>query len=91
MVGHWRFSGFVNHLKSEAAREQTVLFADGAFTSEAETLAQPEHGFEAFDGPASRMKGLEAADLRHVLLDAEMLALNALLQMFRDRMDRVLR
>ena len=44
------------------------------------SLAQPQHGFEALDRTPRRVEGLEAADPRHGLLDPEVIALDALLQ-----------
>jgi len=76
-------------LKSEEAREQVVLIIDSPIASEAEALLQPEHRLETRDGSPRRVEGLEAADLRHVLLHAEMVTLNALLEMFGDIMNRI--
>ena len=75
---------FVNRLKSEADPEQLVLFTDGPYAGKAKALAQLEHGLKALDGAPGRVEGLKAADPGHVLLDPEVVALNALLQMFGD-------
>ena len=56
--------------------------------AEAEALAQPQHGFEALDGPPRRVEGPEAADPRHVLLHPEVVALDALLQVLGHVVDR---
>lgn len=42
----------------------------------------PSQGRYSRDGSPRRVKGLETADLRHVLLHPEMVALNPLLEMF---------
>ncbi len=74
-------SRFVNLLKSKEAREQVVLIVDGPVAGKAEALLQPKHGFEPRDRSTRRPERSEAADLRHVLLHAKMVALNALLEM----------
>src|SRR5829696_5517784 len=81
-------SHFVNLWETEAEREQSVLLADGPRAGKAETLAQPQHGLEALDGPPGRVEGLEAAHPRHGPLDPEVVALDPLLEMFGDVMDR---
>ena len=55
---------------------------------ETEALPQPEHGLEAADRASRCMEGAEAADPGHVLLDPEVVALDALLQMFGDVVER---
>ena len=82
------FSRFVNLLKPEEAREQIILIVDGPVAGKAEALAQPQHRFEPGDRPARRFEGLETADLGHVLLHSEVIALDALLEMFGDIMYR---
>ena len=54
----------------------------------AEALAQPQHGFEALDRTPRRVEGLEAANPRHGPLDPEVVALDPLLQVLGDGMDR---
>ena len=76
-----RSSRFVNFLKSEEARKQVVLIVDGAVAGKAKTLLQPEHRFETRNRSTRRTERSEAADLRHVLLHTEMVALDALLEM----------
>src|SRR3982751_492053 len=81
-------SHFVNLWKTETDCEQSVLLAHRPAAGKAETLTQPQHGFEALDGTPGRVKGLEAADPRHGPLDPEVIALDPLLQVFGDVMDR---
>lgn len=57
---------------------------DGAIAGEAETLPQPEHGFESGDCAPHRFEGLEAAGFGHVLLYPEMIAFDPLLEMLGD-------
>src|SRR3954451_16196406 len=71
---------FVNLWKTEAEREQPVLLAHRPAAGKAEALAQPQHGFEALDGPPGRVEGLEAAHPRHGPLDPEVVALDPLLE-----------
>lgn len=78
---------FVNFLKSEEVCEQIVLVVDGPIADEAEALSLPQHRLEAGDCSLCRFEGLEAADLRHVFLHAELVALDALLKMFGDIVD----
>ena len=68
-------------MKSEADREQVVLLAHRPRAGKVEALAQPQHGFEALDGPPGRVEGLEAANPRHGPLHLEVIALDALLEM----------
>src|SRR3954470_8220734 len=79
---------FVNLWETEAEREQLVLLADGPRARKAEALAQPQHGFKALNGAPGRVEGLEAAHPRHRSLDPEVIALNPLLQVFRDVVHR---
>ena len=79
---------FVNLRKTEAEREQLVLLAHGPRAGKAEALAQPQHRLEALDGPPGRVEGLEAAHPRHGPLDPEVIALNPLLQVLGDVVDR---
>src|SRR4051794_33579984 len=79
---------FVNLWETEAEREQLVLLADGPRARKAEALAQPQHGFKALNGAPGRVEGLEAAHPRHRSLDPEVIALDPLLQVFRDVMRR---
>ncbi len=81
-------SCFVRLGKPKADPEQLVLLTDRPYTGKAEALAQPEHGLEALDGVSSRMEGAKASDPRHVLLDPEVVALDALLQVLSDVVDR---
>ena len=69
----------VNLLKSEESRDQIILIVDGPATGETETLSQPQRRLEAGNRSARRSEGLKAADLRHVLLHSEMVALDPLL------------
>ena len=73
-----RFS-FVNLQETETDREQPVLLAHRPGTRKAEPFAQPQHGLEALDRAPGCVKGLKAADPRHVLLDPEVVALDPLL------------
>ncbi len=68
----------VNLLKSEEPREQIILIVDGSIHGEAETLPQPQQHVEAGNRSSRRFQGLKAADLRHVLLHSEMVALDPL-------------
>jgi len=76
-------------LKSEEAGKQIVLILDGPVAGKAEALPQPQHRSEARDRPPRRLEGLKAAYLWHVLLYAEMVALDALLEMLGDIVDRM--
>jgi hypothetical protein len=84
-------SRFVNLRKSETDRQQLVLLAYRPGAREIKALAQPQHGFEPPDRASCRAEGLKAADPRHVLLDPEMVALDPLLQVLGDIVDRILR
>jgi hypothetical protein len=84
-------SRFVNLWKSETEREQLVLLAYRPGTHEGESFAQPQHSFEPPDFPSCRAERLKAAYPRHVLLDPEVVALDPLLQMLGDIVDRTLR
>ena len=64
-----------------------VLLTDGSRSDEAEGLAELQHGFGALDGAPCGVGELKATDLGHVLLDPETVALNFLLQVFRDIVD----
>src|SRR3954470_24734979 len=79
---------FINLWKTEAEREQSVLLTHRPAAGKAEALAQPQHGFEALDGPSRCVEGLEAAHPRHGPLDPEVIALDPLLEMFGDVMHR---
>ena len=76
-------SSFVNLLESEADPEQPVLLADSPGAGKAETLAQQEHGFENLDRAVHYVERAEASDPGHVLLDSQLIALDALLCIFR--------
>lgn len=76
-------------MQAEETREQIVLIVDGPIADKAEAFPEPEHHFESGNGSTCRVEGLEAADLGHVFLHPKMVALNALLQMLGDIMDRV--
>src|SRR3954452_4596916 len=79
---------FINLRETEAEREQPVLLAHRPAAGKAEPLAQPQHRFEALNGPSRRVEGLEAAHPRHGPLDPEVIALDPLLQMLGDVMHR---
>jgi hypothetical protein len=81
-------SRFVRLGKPKADPEQLVLLTDRPGAGKAEALAQPEHGLEALDCALGRMEGAKASDPGHVLLDPEVVALDALLQVLRDVVDR---
>src|SRR3954469_12463792 len=82
------FSHFINLWETEAERQQPVLLANRPRPGKAEALAQPQHGFKPLDGAPGRVEGLEAANPRHGPLDPEVVALDPLLEMFGDVMDR---
>ena len=84
-------SGFINLRKTETDRQQLVLFAHGPGARKPESFAQPQHGFEPPDCPSCRVEGLKAADPRHRPLDPEVIALDPLLQVLGDVMERFLR
>jgi hypothetical protein len=71
-------------MRPEESRKQVVLVVDSLIAGKAEAFPQPEHRLETRDGSPRRVEGLEAADLRHVLLHAEMVAFDALLEMIGD-------
>src|SRR3954468_14947846 len=77
-----------NLWETETEREQPVLLQHRPGAGKAEPLAQPQHGFKPLDGASGRVEGLEAADPRHGPLDPEVVALDPLLEMFGDVMDR---
>src|SRR4051812_22461976 len=79
---------FVNLRETEAEREQPVLLAHRPGARRAKTLAQPQHGFKALDRTPGCVEGLEAADPWHGPLDPEVVALDPLLQVLGDVMDR---
>src|SRR3954452_19505201 len=79
---------FVNLRETEAEREQPVLLAHRPAARKAKTLAQPQHGFKALDRTPGCVEGLEAADPRDGPLDPEVVALDPLLQVLGDVMDR---
>src|SRR3954464_3026662 len=81
-------SHFVNLWKTEAEREQPVLLAHGPRARKAEALTQPQHRLEALDRASRCMEGLEAAHPRHGPLHPKVIALNPLLEMFGDVVDR---
>src|SRR3982751_5343683 len=59
-------SHFVNLWKTEVEREQPVLLADGPRAGKTETLAQPQHGFEALDCTPGCAEGLEAGAMGNI-------------------------
>src|SRR5215203_6201598 len=81
-------SDFVNLWETEAEGEQPVLLAHRPGARKAKPLAQPQHRLEPLNGAPGRVERLEAANPRHVLLDPEMVALDPLLQMLGDGVDR---
>src|SRR5215217_3044868 len=81
-------SPFVNLWETETDCEQPVLLAHRPAAGKAEALAQPQHGFEPLDRTPRRVEGLEAADPRHGPLDPEVVALDPLLQVLGDVMER---
>ncbi len=68
-------------MKSEEARQQIILIVDGPAAGETEALSQPQHRLGSSNRSARRSEGLKAADLRHVLLHSELVALDPLLLM----------
>src|SRR5215212_1365675 len=82
-------SRFVSRRKSEADRQHPVLLAYRPGTRKPEAFTQPQHGLEPPDCPLCRMEGLKAADPRHRPFDPEVIALNALLQVLGDVMQRI--
>src|SRR3954465_1589295 len=81
-------SHFVNLWETETECEQSVLLTHRPAAGKAEALAQPQHGFEALDGAPGRVEGLQAAHPRHGPLDPEVVALDPLLQVLGDVVDR---
>src|SRR4051794_545449 len=81
-------SRFVNLWETEAEREQPVLLAHRPGARKAKALAQPQHRLEALDRALRRVKGLEAADPWHGPLDPEVVALDPLLKVLGDAMER---
>src|SRR5829696_3347608 len=81
-------SHFVNLWKTEAEREQPVLLANRPRAGKAEALAQPQHRLEALDRAPRRVESLKAAHPRHGPLDPEVIALDPLLQVLGDVVDR---
>src|SRR5215210_7265377 len=79
---------FVHLRETEAEREQAVLLAHRPGARKAEALAQPQHRLEALDRAPGCVEGLKAADPRHGPLDPEGIALDPLLQVLGDVMDR---
>src|SRR5215207_3924164 len=76
-------SHFVNLWETETDCEQSVLLTHRPAAGKAKALAQPQHGFEALDGPSRCVEGLEAAHPRHGPFDPKVIALDPLLQVFR--------
>jgi len=72
----------------EQAREQILLIIGRPIAGEAEVLLQAKHRFETRDGSTCRAESLKSADLRHVFLYPQMVALDALMQMLGDTMNR---
>src|SRR3954465_12441029 len=81
-------SHFVNLWETETDCEQSVLLTHRPAAGKAEALAQPQHGFEALDGPSRCVEGLQAAHPRHGPLDPEVVALDPLLQVLGHVVDR---
>src|SRR3954453_12082866 len=84
-------SHFVNLWETETDCEQPVLLAHRPRAGEAKPLAQPQHGLKPLDRTPRRVEGLKAADPGHVLLDPEVVALDALLQVLGHVMGRHMR
>ena len=82
---------FVNLRKTEAEREQLVLLAHRPGAYKTKALAQPQHGLEPLDRAPGRVEGLEAAHPRHGPLDPKVVALDPLLQVLGDVVDRGVR
>src|SRR3954470_24147479 len=87
-AGSAPISHFVNLRETEAEREQSVLLTHRPAAGKAEPLAQPQHGFEPLDRAPRRVEGLKAANPRHGPLDPEVIALDPLLQVFGQVVDR---
>ena len=75
-------------MKFEEAREQIVLIIDGSIAGEAEAILQSRHRFETRDRSTCHLAGLEAVDLGHVFLHPEMGALDTLLKMLGNIVNR---
>jgi hypothetical protein len=84
-------SGLSNLRETETDRHQPILLAYRPGAHKAETLPQPQHGFEPPNRPPRRVEGLKAADPRHGPLDPEVVALDPLLPVPADIMERILR
>src|SRR4051812_11913245 len=82
-------SRFMNLREAETEREQPVLLAYRPGAREIKALTQPQHGLEPPDRSSCRVEGLKAADPRHRPLDPEVVALDPLLQVFADVMQRI--
>src|SRR5579883_3005902 len=82
--GIGQYSGFINHLKSEAEREQFVLSTNGPLPSKVEAFLEPEHRLEARDRSLRRGERSETSGFRHVLLHVKVIAFNPLLQVLGD-------
>src|SRR3954447_14146687 len=81
-------SHFVNLWETETDCEQSVLLAHRPAARKAEALAQPQHRLEALDRAPGRVERPEPAHSRHGPLDPEVVALDALLQVLGDVVDR---
>src|SRR3954447_25225052 len=94
-AGRWavptQISRFVHRRQTETDRQQPVLLAYRPGTREVEALSQPQHGLEPPDRSSCRVEGLKTADPRHRPLDPKMIALDPLLQVLGDVMQRVSR
>ena len=84
-------SEFVNFLKPEDLGDEIVLTVDRPFGCGTETFLQPEHRLEPLDSSPGRVERTEPADPRHGLLNPEMVALDALLEMLGDVVNRIRR
>jgi hypothetical protein len=67
------------------------LLAHRPGAREVESFTQPQHGLKPPNRSSCRMEGLKAADPRHGPLDPEVVALDPLLQVLADVMERILR
>ena len=76
-------------MEPEEVPEQIILIVDGPLPGKAKPLPQPQHRFEPGDCSTRSFEGLKSADFRHVLLHPEVVALNALLEMLGDIMNRI--
>jgi hypothetical protein len=84
-------SRFMSLRETETESEQPVLLAHHPDTREIKVLPQPQHGLEPPDRPSCRVEQLKAADPRRVPLDPEVIALDPLLQVLADVVERVWR